>query len=96
MLLKAKDIVAMQRPSRRDWRSVKNWLINEKPLVPSESKFIRRKEDLVTLRGGREGAGFEGVVEQMLSRTDRFLTKRLKCRIIKVGTAFVRLSIGRH
>jgi len=83
MLLKAKDIVAMQRPSRRDWRSVKNWLINEKPLVPSESKFIRRKEDLVTLRVGREGAGFEGVVEQMLSRTDRFLTKRLKCRIIK-------------
>lgn len=83
MLLKAKDVAAMQRPSKRDWRSVKNWITNQKPLVAREQKFILRKEDLVTLRCGREGAGFESLVEQMLARTDKFLETRLKCKIIK-------------
>lgn len=74
----------MQRPSKRDWRSVKNWIQNCRPLVEPEQKFILRKEDLVTLRCGREGAGFESVVEQMLSRIDQFLTTKLKCKILKV------------
>lgn len=84
MLLKAKEVAGMQRPSKRDWRSVKNWIDNRKPLVEKERRFILRKEDLVTLRCGREGAGFESVVEQMLARTDNFLTKQLHCRVIKV------------
>jgi hypothetical protein len=96
MLLKAKDIAAMQRPSKRDWRSVKNWMINHKPLVAREQKFILRKEDLVTLRCGREGAGFESVVEQMLSRTDKFLTTSLKCKIIKVSRSRRALSFERR
>lgn len=86
MLLKAKDVAGMQRPSKRDWRSVKNWIDNRKPLVEKERRFILRKEDLVTLRCGREGAGFESVVERMLARTDNFLTQWLNCRIIKVRT----------
>ena len=87
MLLKAKEVAGMQRPSKRDWRSVKNWIQGRNPLVETEQKFILRKEDLVTLRSGREGAGFDSVVERMLSRTDNFLTSRLKCRIIQVGAA---------
>jgi hypothetical protein len=85
----------MQRPSKRDWRSVKNWITNQKPLVAREQKFILRKEDLVTLRCGREGAGFESLVEQMLARTDKFLETRLKCKIIKVGRScrFLRVNV---
>lgn len=84
MLLRAKQVAGMQHPSARDWRSVKNWVVNHAPLVDEEQAFIWRKEDLVTLRSGREGAGFEGVVEQMLSHTDNFLSEHLHCHVVKV------------
>lgn len=75
----------MQAPSSRDWRSVQSWIRNKAPLVEREQEFILKKEDLVTLRTGRECAGFDGVVERMLSSTDDFLRKRLHCHIIQVG-----------
>ena len=85
MLLNAKQVASMQHPAERDWRSVKRWIMGNKPLVDEEQEFILRKEDLVTLRPGREGAGFESVVERMLRRVDKFLTQRLRCEIIKVS-----------
>lgn len=83
MLLKAKEIASLQRPSDRDWRSVKHWILEKAPLVKQEQRFILRKEDLVTLRSGREGAGFESLVERMLSKTDMLL-KSFGCPIIQV------------
>lgn len=85
MLLNAKQVTSMQRPAERDWRSVKRWIMGNKPLVDGEQEFILRKEDLVTLRPGREGAGFESVVERMLRRIDKFLSQRLGSEIIKVS-----------
>lgn len=84
MLLKAKEMANMQAPSARDWRSVKSWIGNHAPLVEREQSFILKKEDLVTLRSGRECAGFDGVIERMLARTDEFLQKRLGWNIIQV------------
>lgn len=85
MLLNAKQVTSMQHPAERDWRSVKRWIMGNKPLVDGEQEFILRKEDLVTLRPGREGAGFESVVERMLRRIDKFLSQRLRCEIVKVS-----------
>ncbi|KAM0708667.1 hypothetical protein Q7P35_005319 [Cladosporium inversicolor] len=82
MLLKARDVASLQRPSDRDWRSVKHWILEKAPLIDREQQFILRKEDLVTLRSGREGAGFESLVERMLSRTDKVL-QSVGCNIIQ-------------
>lgn len=70
ILLKAKEISAIQRPAESDWRNVSNWIYQTGPLVKAEQQFIRRKEDLVTLRKGRECVGFDNFVERVLSRTD--------------------------
>lgn len=87
MLLKARDVASLQRPSDRDWRSVKHWILEKAPLIDREQQFILRKEDLVTLRSGREGAGFESLVERMLSRTDKVL-QSVGCNIIQVREQF--------
>jgi G:T/U-mismatch repair DNA glycosylase len=83
MLLRAKEVARLQRPSNRDWRSVKHWILEKAPLVQREQQFILRKEDLVTLRSGREGAGFESLVERMLSKTDSLL-QSYRCNLIQV------------
>lgn len=84
VLLKTKEMAALQRPSSRDYNSVRDWFYDFKPLVENEQSFIRRKEDIVTLRKGRECAGFDSFIERVLSRTDRFLVNRCRCRIIQV------------
>jgi hypothetical protein len=84
MLLKAKEVASLQRPSERDWRSVRRWLLEKAPLVKREQSFILRREDIVTLRSGREGAGFEGLVERTLGKADRFL-QRFGCKAIQVS-----------
>lgn len=85
MLLKTKQIACFQRPSQRDYESVRNWFNIELPLVEDEATFIQRKEDIVTLRTGRECAAFDGLVERSLAMLDRFLTTRCGCRIVQVS-----------
>lgn len=72
-MLKAKKVSALQRPAESDWRSVVNWIYSSAFLTESEQQFVRKREDLVTLRRGRECAGFDNVVERILRRTDQFL-----------------------
>ena len=69
VLSKARELKAFQRPNKRDYRSLRRWFYNEKPLsYEREEEFIIRKEDLVTLRHGREWAGFDGWIEQCISK----------------------------
>lgn len=86
VLLKTKEVNALQRPSKRDYEGVRRWFKVEEPIFRSEAQFIRRKEDIVTLRTGRESAGFDSFIERCLGVTDEFLQKRLKCRLIQVRT----------
>ena len=55
---------------------MRTWFYNEKPLIEAEQEFIKRKEDIITLRLGREWAGFDGLIESML--------RKLDCRLIRV------------
>jgi hypothetical protein len=58
-----------QRPSKRDYRSFRTWFWNETPLASErEEEFIKRKEDLISLRNGREWGGFDGFVEDVIRK----------------------------
>jgi len=77
LLIKAREMVSFQRPTRRDYQSVRNWIHNEAPLVSEEQEYILWREDIVTLRHGREWANFDGLVEHLLHKID--------CRAIRVS-----------
>lgn len=77
LLVKARELNAFQRPSRRDYRSFRTWFWNVKPLnYEPEEEFIRRKEDLVSLRHGREWSGFDGFIETCI--------RKVHCRLTQV------------
>ena len=77
VLMKTRELTSFQRPSDRDYRSVKRWVEGNKPLIPDEEEFIHCKEDLITLRSGRECAWFDVFVERLLQKTN--------CNLIKVS-----------
>lgn len=60
-------------------------MIDSNPLVAEEQTYIRRKEDIVSLRTGRECAGFDGYVELLLNKLNKSLIKRCHCHFIEVG-----------
>ncbi|KAL1606520.1 hypothetical protein SLS60_003925 [Paraconiothyrium brasiliense] len=69
ILAKARDLNTFQRPSNRDYRSFRIWYQNKKPLnYEREEQFIKRREDLVSLRQGREWSGFDGFVETCIRK----------------------------
>lgn len=68
ILMKARDMNGFQRPSNRDYRSIRRWFQSKGPLVEGEQEYIKRREDLVTLRQGREWAGFDGWIESAIKR----------------------------
>ncbi|EMF11142.1 uncharacterized protein SEPMUDRAFT_150153 [Sphaerulina musiva SO2202] len=66
-------MVSLQRPASRDYQTMKNWFAFREPITRGEARYIRKKEDIVTLRTGRESAGFDGFVERCLTRLDCWL-----------------------
>ncbi|KAF2827613.1 hypothetical protein CC86DRAFT_369704 [Ophiobolus disseminans] len=54
ILIKARQLESFQKPSERNYRSVRNYYHNNKPLMDSETDSIRTKDDIVSLRNGRE------------------------------------------
>src|SRR5438045_1204622 len=77
LLIKARELVSFQRPTNRDYRSVQTWFHNVRPIVECEESYIHCREDIVSLRHGREWAGFDGLIENLLDR--------LNCSLIRVG-----------
>jgi hypothetical protein len=59
-------MVALNKPAARDYKSVEAYIFDKKPLVDEETGFIYRKEDLITLRDGREMALLDSFTEKML------------------------------
>lgn len=80
VLAKTRELTSLQKPSDRDYRSVKRWVDGNRPLVVDEEESIHCKEDLITLRRGRECAGFDGFMEMLLQKTN--------CRLIRVSCTF--------
>jgi hypothetical protein len=59
-------MAALNKPTARDWRSVEAYIFDKRPLVDEESCFIYRKDDLITLRDGRDMALLDSFIEKML------------------------------
>ena len=65
--MQAQQLRSLERPSDRDYQSVANVLECENPpLLAEDRAWIFEREDLVTLRPGRENAWLDGVVERIL------------------------------
>lgn len=65
-MLKAQQMVGLGRPAARDYESVEAYIFDKKPLVDEEMDFIYQKEDLITIRHGREVAMLDAFTERML------------------------------
>jgi hypothetical protein len=65
-MVAARDLVSLNRPAARDYESVSNYVWNTRPLCDDEEDWIRQKEDLITLRLGREHAWLDTAIEHML------------------------------
>ena len=79
LLRQSKELVSWNTPSTRDYASVVNWMDTEAPLFEAESAFIKEKEDLITLRPGREHAWLDAFIERTL--------QAFHCRFIQVGAS---------
>jgi len=75
LLIKARTLESFQKPSDRNYRSVRRYHHNTKPLMDAEMDSIRSKEDTVSLRSGREWATFDGGVETVIGKVDHWLKK---------------------
>ncbi|KAL3420457.1 hypothetical protein PVAG01_08956 [Phlyctema vagabunda] len=65
-VLNARQMVALNKPAVRDYNSVEAYIYEKKPLIDEESGFIYMKEDLITLRDGRETAVLDSFIEKFL------------------------------
>ncbi|KAM0804429.1 hypothetical protein BDR22DRAFT_885685 [Usnea florida] len=75
LLLKARQLKALDKPSRRDYKSVLHFMENDGgPLFETEAAFIYHKEDLVTLRPDSEYVWLDSILEQTLQKCRCSLT----------------------
>jgi hypothetical protein len=73
----AQTLMSLNRPTSAEYTSVENFMNNEKPVPRPQFSFIYRKEDLITLRLGREHAWLDSQVEKLLKACDgRFVQVR--------------------
>lgn len=86
LLLKARDLKSLNEPSNRDYASVLRFMENNGgQLYEEESEFIYEKEDLITIRPGREYAWLDGFIERLL----QICRCRLLNRPLKVGCSIL-------
>ena len=91
VLIKARTLDSFQKPSDRNYRSVRRFHHNHKPLRDAETEPIRSKEDTVSLRNsGREGGGFDGGLEKTIFKIDEWIVQFL----LRFGVADVYSPLG--
>lgn len=79
ILFNAQHLAGANRPPQRDYSSVANFVCHKKPLMEGDDDFIYNKEDLITLRPGRENAWLDAFVEKMLKFFPRKAVKYIFC-----------------
>lgn len=75
----AHSLVSLNRPAARDYKSVKSYFFNNAPLRDGENDWIRCREDLVTLRPGREHALLDAGIEYLLKWLSSPFIRRMFC-----------------
>jgi hypothetical protein len=79
-------MVSLNTPAERDYQSVEAYFFNKKPLVDEEHDFIYRKEDLITLRDGREMSILDSLTERLL--------RTFHCSLLQVSTVPLKIANG--
>jgi len=85
LLLNAQQLAAANRPPERDYNSVANFIQHKKPLMEGDDDYIYNKEDLITLRPGRESAWLDATVERMLKLFPRNAVKFVFCSKVRIS-----------
>ena len=80
-------MVSLNKPAARDYNSVEGYIFEKKPLLDEEYGFIYNKEDLITLRDGREMAFLDSFTEKMLQTFNCALLQVSDCRQVNIKTA---------
>lgn len=59
-------MIAMHRPAKVDYTSVRTFMWNHTPIMQPEASWIDPEEDMITLRAGREHAWLDSCIERLL------------------------------
>lgn len=88
LVVSANRLLAMGRPASRDYRSVRNFLEGEGgQLFEEESQFIYEKDDLITLRPGREHAWLDNIIERILLKLRWLWPIEVRIKCLNFGTS---------
>ncbi|TVY43735.1 hypothetical protein LOCC1_G005188 [Lachnellula occidentalis] len=85
LLIVARDLAAFSRPPTRDYLNIRKYFDEQAPLCNVES-YIYHREDIVTLKPGREHSWLDSIVESILRR----LSGRI-VRVVYIHNSCVRL-----
>ncbi|KAE8443151.1 hypothetical protein EG329_002320 [Mollisiaceae sp. DMI_Dod_QoI] len=78
LLKSAHDLAAFNRAPERDYESVSRYFNMTDPLCNKES-YIYRKEDIISIKPGRENAWLDAIVERILQKISCPLIRGLFC-----------------
>jgi len=67
LLVAARDLSMFNRPPRRDYVSVKSYFEQTPPVCSTET-YIHCKEDIITLKPGRETAWLDDFIERVVQK----------------------------
>lgn len=79
LLTAAQQLKSFNTPADSEHRSVVNFMLNNKPLGSPEDTWVYHKEDMLTLRPGREHAFLDSTIENILRWTHCDLVEWLFC-----------------
>lgn len=77
LLIAAQAMIAMHRPAKVDYTSVRTFMWNHTPIMQPEASWIDPEEDMITLRAGREHAWLDSCIERLLKCFHCSLLERL-------------------
>ena len=66
LLQAAQQLVSFNKPAKSDYGSITNYIANVQPLVSEECDWVKQRDDLITLRPGREHAWLDAGLEHLL------------------------------
>lgn len=87
LLLNAQQLASSNRPPAHDYNSVANFVRYKKPLLQGDDDFIYCKEDLITLRPGREHAWLDRAVEKFIKIFPRSAVKYVFCSKVRLTSS---------
>jgi len=86
LLTTARELASFSRPPKRDYTSVKSYFDENGPVVYNEG-YIYLKEDIITIKPGREKALLDVIILELL--------KMLNCRLTRVRVSSLPRGIMR-